>query len=198
MGKVILKQEKVTIPTYEISDYDKNPMFLEKRVYQGSSGRVYPHPVCEGVSDVKTDKEYNAIFLENDYILVMILPEIGGKIQRLYDKTNGYDAVYYNEVVKPALVGLAGPWISGGIEFNWPQHHRPSTFDPVDYKIEENNDGSITVWVGETEKMFHTKGMAGFTVYPDKAYLEIKGQVYNPDRQTSNIFMVGKSCRCRK
>lgn len=180
MSKVILRQEKVTIPTYEISDYDKNPMFLEKRVYQGSSGRVYPHPVCEGVSDVKVDKEYNAIFLENEYILVMILPEIGGKIQRLYDKTNGYDAVYYNEVIKPALVGLAGPWISGGIEFNWPQHHRPSTFDPVDYTIDENADGSVTVWVGETEKMFHTKGMAGFTVYPDKAYLEIKGQVYNP------------------
>ena len=180
MSKVILRQEQVTIPTYEISEYDKNPMFLEKRVYQGSSGRVYPHPVCEGVSDVKTDKEYNAIFLENDYILVMILPEIGGKIQRLYDKTNGYDAVYYNEVIKPALVGLAGPWVSGGIEFNWPQHHRPSTFDPTDYTIEENADGSVTVWVGETEKMFHTKGMAGFTVYPDKAYLEIKGQVYNP------------------
>ena len=180
MSKVILRQEKVIIPTYEISEYDKNPMFLEKRVYQGSSGRVYPHPVCEGVSDVKTDKEYNAIYLENDYILVMILPEIGGKIQRLYDKTNGYDAVYYNEVVKPALVGLAGPWISGGIEFNWPQHHRPSTFDPVDYTIEKNSDGSVTVWVGEIEKMFHTKGMAGFTVYPDKAYLEIKGQVYNP------------------
>ena len=180
MNKVILRQEKVTIPTYEIADYDKNPMFLEKRVYQGSSGRVYPHPVCEGVSDTKTDKEYNAIFLENDYILVMILPEIGGRIQRLYDKTNGYDAVYYNEVIKPALVGLAGPWISGGIEFNWPQHHRPSTFDAVDYTIEENADGSATVWVGETEKMFHTKGMTGFTVYPDKAYLEIKGQVYNP------------------
>lgn len=180
MSKVILRQEKVTIPTYEISEYDKNPMFLEKRVYQGSSGRVYPHPVCEGVSDRKTNREYNAVFLENDYILVMILPEIDGKIQRLYDKTNGYDAVYYNEVIKPALVGLAGPWVSGGIEFNWPQHHRPSTFDPVDYTIAEHEDGSVTVWVGETEKMFHTKGMAGFTVYPDKAYLEIKGQVYNP------------------
>lgn len=180
MSKVVLKQEKIVIPTYEISEYDKNPMFLEKRVYQGSSGRVYPHPVCEGVADVKTDKEYNAIFLENDYISVMILPEIGGRIQRLYDKTNGYDAVYYNEVIKPALVGLAGPWISGGIEFNWPQHHRPSTYDPVDYTVEENADGSVTVWVGETEKMFHTKGMAGYTVYPDKAYVEIKGQVYNP------------------
>lgn len=180
MKKVLIKQKPVTIPTYEIAPYDKNPMFLEKRVYQGSSGRVYPHPVCEGVSDVKTDKQYHAIFLENDYILVMILPEIGGKIHRLYDKTNGYDAVYHNEVIKPALVGLAGPWVSGGIEFNWPQHHRPSTFDAVDYTVEENADGSVTVWVGETEKMFHTKGMAGFTVYPDKAYLEIKGQVYNP------------------
>ena len=98
MSKVIVRQEKVTIPTYELSEYEKNPMFLEKRVYQGSSGRVYPHPVCEGVSDAKVDKEYNAIFLENEYILVMILPEIGGKIQRLYDKTNGYDAVYYNQV----------------------------------------------------------------------------------------------------
>lgn len=180
MSKVIIRQETVKIPTYEIAAYDKNPMFLEKRVYQGSSGRVYPHPVCEGVSDVKTDKEYHAIFLENDFIEVMILPEIGGRIQRLYDKTNGYDAVYYNEVIKPALVGLAGPWISGGIEFNWPQHHRPSTFDSVDYTITENEDASVTVWVGEIDKMFHTKGMAGFTVYPDKAYLEIKGQVYNP------------------
>ncbi len=180
MNIVTVREEKIIIPTYKIAPYDKNPMFLEKRVYQGSSGRVYPHPVCEGVSDVKCDKEYNAIYLENDYLLVMILPEIGGRIQRLYDKTNGYDAVYYNEVIKPALVGLAGPWISGGIEFNWPQHHRPSTFDEVDYTIENNDDGSVTVWVGEVEKMCHTKGMAGFTLYPDKAYLEIKGQVYNP------------------
>lgn len=180
MKEVTVREEKVTIPTYEISAYDKNPMFLEKRVYQGSSGRVYPHPVCEGVSDIKTKKEYSAIFLENEYLLVMILPEIGGRVQRLYDKTNGYDAVYYNEVIKPALVGLAGPWISGGIEFNWPQHHRPSTFDPLDHTVQKNTDGSVTVWVGETEKMFHTKGMVGFTLYPNKAYLEIRGQIYNP------------------
>lgn len=180
MQKVTVRQEAVIIPTYEAAACDKNPMFLEKRVYQGSSGRVYPHPVCESVANEKTDREYHAIFLENEYLLVMILPELGGRIQRLYDKTNGYDAIYYNEVVKPALVGLAGPWISGGIEFNWPQHHRPSTFDPVDYTIEEQPDGSVTVWTGETEKMFHTKGMAGFTLYPGRAYLEIRGQLYNP------------------
>lgn len=186
--KVKVSEELVVIPTYEAGEADQNPMFLEKRVYQGSSGRVYPHPVTESVSDEKHDKEYKAVFLENKYIKVMILPEIGGRIQRIYDKTNGYDAVYYNEVIKPALVGLAGPWISGGIEFNWPQHHRPSTFDPVSYTITENEDGSVTVWVSEIEKMFHTKGMAGFTVYPDKAYVEIRGQLYNPTERTQTFL----------
>lgn len=83
------------------------PMFFDKRVYQGSSGKVYPLNVIENISDVKTDKEYNAVFLENEYLLIMILPEIGGRIQRILGKTNKYDAVYYNEVIKPALVGLA-------------------------------------------------------------------------------------------
>lgn len=120
MDKAKIWEEEIVIPTYEVGKPDKNPMFLEKRVYQGSSGKVYPYPTTETISHVKTDKKYQAVFLENEYIKVMILPELGGRIQRAYDKTNGYDFVYYNHVIKPALVGLAGPWISGGIEFNWP------------------------------------------------------------------------------
>ena len=177
--KVVVREESVLIPTYGVSEPDKNPLFLERRVYQGSSGKVYPFPVTEKIIDEKKDKEYKAVFIENEYILVMILPELGGRIQRLYDKTSGTDVVYYNHVVKPALVGLTGPWISGGIEFNWPQHHRPSTFLPVQYRIQNNDDGSKTVWCSETDRMYGTKGMTGFTVYPGKTYLEIKGQVYN-------------------
>jgi len=171
--------EKVIIPTYGLGNPEKNPMFLEKRVYQGSSGVVYPHPVIEKILDEKIDKEWNAIFLENQYLKIMILPELGGRIQMAYDKTKQRHFVYYNRVIKPALVGLTGPWISGGIEFNWPQHHRPSTFEPVDHCIEKNKDGSITVWCSEVERMFRTRGMAGFTLYPDKAYLEIKVKLYN-------------------
>ena len=107
MNKVQVWEEKVIIPTYEAGKPDKNPMFLEKRVYQGSSGRIYPHTVIEKISDEKVDKEYTALFLENDYLKVMMLPELGGRIQRAYDKTNGYDFIYYNHVIKPALVGLA-------------------------------------------------------------------------------------------
>ena len=169
----------MTIPTYEVGKPEKNPIFLEKRVYQGSSGVVYPYPVIETMSDEKVDKDYLAIWIENEYIKVMILPELGGRVQMAYDKIAKRHFVYYNHVIKPALVGLTGPWISGGIEFNWPQHHRPTTFMPVDTCIEENADGSVSVWVSEMEKMFHQKGMAGFTLRPGCAYLEIKGRVYN-------------------
>jgi tetratricopeptide (TPR) repeat protein len=179
-GEVSVWLEEVTIPTYEIGKAEKNPIFLEKRVYQGSSGAVYPYPVIEKIADEKTDKVYHAVFLENEYIKIMILPELGGRVQMAYDKIKQRHFIYYNQVIKPALVGLTGPWISGGIEFNWPQHHRPSTFLPVDYTIEHNADGSVTVWVSENEKMFHQKGMAGFTLHPGKAYLEIKGKLYNP------------------
>ena len=172
-------RETVVIPTYEVGAPEKNPIFLEKRVYQGSSGVVYPYPVIESISNEKTDKEYAAVFIENEYIKVMILPELGGRVQMAYDKIKKRHFIYYNHVIKPALVGLAGPWISGGIEFNWPQHHRPSTYMPIDSTIEENADGSVTVWVNEMERMTHQKGMAGFTLRPGKAYLEIKGVLYN-------------------
>ena len=186
MEKVKAWKEKVVIPTYEVGEPEKYPVFLEKRVYQASSGAVYPNPVIEHISDTKIDKEWDVIFIENHYIKIMVLPALGGRIQMAYDKIRERHFVYYNHVIKPALVGLTGPWISGGIEFNWPQHHRPSTYDPVDSTIEENKDGSITVWVSEVERMFRTKGMAGFTLHPDKAYLEIKAQLYNrtPHSQT--------------
>ena len=172
-------RELVTIPTYEIGKAEKSPMFLEKRVYQGSSGVVYPYPVIESIANEPTPHEWNVVFLENEYIKVMVMPELGGRIQMAYDKIKQRHFVYYNHVIKPALVGLCGPWISGGIEFNWPQHHRPSTYLPVDSTIVENKDGSITVWVNEMERMFHQKGMAGFTLRPGCAYLEIQGRVSN-------------------
>ena len=172
-------QERITIPTYDVGAPNTNPVFLEKRVYQGSSGTVYPFPVIESVSDEKKDRSYEAVFLENCYLKIMLLPELGGRVQMALDKTNDYHFVYYNRVIKPALVGLAGPWISGGIEFNWPQHHRPSTFHPVEADIIANDDGSYTVWCNEIDRMVGTRGMHGFRLYPDKAYLEVQVRLSN-------------------
>ena len=181
-----IHREKVTIPTYPVGKPNRNPMFLEKRVYQGSSGRVYPYPVIDRIYDEKVDQEYDAVILENEYIYVMVLPSLGGRIQRAYDKTNGYDLVYHNEVIKPALVGLLGPWISGGIEFNWPQHHRPTTYMPTSSRVDENEDGSVTLSIGDVDEMYGTRAVTRFTLYPGKAYIEIEGQLYNrtPHAQT--------------
>ncbi|MGN1022593.1 MAG: DUF5107 domain-containing protein [Lachnospiraceae bacterium] len=179
MNETKVWEEKVIIPTYEVGEPDKNPMFLEKRAYQGSSGKIYPYPTTQKISREKTNHAWKAVYLENQYIRVMILPELGGRIQRAYDKTNHYDFVYYNEVIKPALVGLCGPWISGGIEFNWPQHHRPTTFSPVDYELRDNGDGSKSVLVHDVDQMYGTKEITTFTVYPDKAFIEVRGQLYN-------------------
>lgn len=179
MHSVSAWTEQVIIPTYPIGQPDKNPVFLEKRVYQGTSGVVYPYPVIERVADEKEERAWTALFLENRYLKIMILPELGGRVQMALDKTNNYHFIYHNRVIKPALVGLAGPWISGGIEFNWPQHHRPSTYLPVDWRIDEDEDGSKTIWCAELEIMFNTKGMHGFRLYPDRAYLEIHVQLYN-------------------
>ena len=172
-------QDEVEIPTYPVQPPDRNPMFLEKRVYQGSSGKVYPNPFTDRVSDQKRNQKYQAAFLENEYLRLMILPEIGGRIHIGQDKTNDYDFFYRQNVIKPALVGLLGPWISGGVEFNWPQHHRPSTYMPVHWEIEESPDGSKTVWLSEHEPMHRMKGMVGICLHPAKALVEAKVRLYN-------------------
>ncbi|HWJ11644.1 MAG TPA: DUF5107 domain-containing protein, partial [Nocardioides sp.] len=160
-GGAVAWSAPVTIPTYEPGTPDEFPMFLDRRVYQGSSGRVYPIPFIDRVSAEPTDRTWQAIHLENRWIRLMVLPELGGRIHIGYDKTADYDFFYRNNVIKPALVGLAGPWISGGVEFNWPQHHRPATFLPVDTAIEEQPDGSVTVWCSDHDPFTRMKGMHG-------------------------------------
>lgn len=172
-------EETIVFPTYVPPSPDLNPMFLEKRVNQGTSGRVYPNPFTDRLASESQERDYLAVWLENEYIQLMILPQIGGHIHVGLDKTNNYDFIYRQHVIKPALIGLFGSWISGGIEFNWPQHHRPSTFMPVNHTIERHDDGSVTVWLSEHEPMDRIKGMVGICLYPDKAFLEMKVQLYN-------------------
>jgi tetratricopeptide (TPR) repeat protein len=176
---VQVRQEPLILPTYEPLPPDKHPMFLERRVYQGSSGKVYPLPVYNRIAAERTDHAWKAVYIENDFIEVMILPEIGGRIHVGRDKINNYDFFYRQNVIKPALVGLAGPWASGGVEFNWPQHHRPATFMPVDVSIEEHPDGSKIVWLSDHDPMARMKGMHGVCLHPEKALIELKVRAYN-------------------
>lgn len=187
-GKVKAWRQSVDILTYSPQLPDKNPMFLEKRVYQGSSGRVYPLPVIDRIATEPEMKEWDAIHIENEYLRIMILPEVGGRIHLGFDKTTGYDFFYRQNVMKPALVGLAGPWASGGVEFNWPQHHRPATFMPVETEIEQHDDGSVTIWCSDHDPMLRMKGMHGICIHPGRAVLELKVRLYNRTPMTQTFL----------
>ncbi|MFP3089497.1 DUF5107 domain-containing protein [Treponema sp. TIM-1] len=188
MAELSIYEKKVSIPTYGVGEQNKNPMFLEKRVYQGSSGKVYPYPIIDSICDKKEEKEYTIVFIENEYLQIQIMPEIGGRIYRALDKTNNYDFVYYNRVIKPALVGLAGPWISGGIEFNWPQHHRPNTFGPVEYTIDDSHDDYKTFWFSERDRIYGTKASTAITLRKGAAFIEIHTELYNPTDEPQSFL----------
>ncbi|PAW78199.1 MAG: DUF5107 domain-containing protein [Verrucomicrobia bacterium Tous-C9LFEB] len=188
MDQVLVRREPVKLLTYTPAAPDKNPMFLEKRVYQGSNGQVYPLPFYNRIEEKPAMQEWDAVHIENDSIYVMILPQLGGRIHILRDKTNGYDAIYNQSVIKPALVGLSGPWASGGIEFNWPQHHRPATYMPVEVAIESYDDGSATVWLSDHDPLLRLKGMHGVCLHPGRAYLELKVRAYNRTPYTQTFL----------
>lgn len=186
--KVRIWEEPLTIPTYVVKAPDKNPMFFKNQSYQGASRYIYPYALEDNITDEKVNKTYRALYLENEYIKLCVLPEIGGRLFYATDKTNGYELFYRQHVIKPANIGMLGAWISGGIEFCVFHHHRASTNIPVDYKLEQNDDGSATIWIGETEPRHRMKWTLGISLYPGKAYLEVDGRLINPTENTNSIL----------
>ena len=181
-------QEAVEITTYEPHAPDRYPAYFDRRVYQGSSGRVYPLPFHDRISAEPVRRAWRAVHLENRWLRLMLLPDLGGRIHIAVDRTNGYDLFYRNDVIKPALVGLAGPWISGGVELNWPQHHRPGTYLPTDVSIEEEADGSVTVWCSDHDPLSRMKGMHGVRLSPDRAAIELRVRLYNRSELTQTFL----------
>ncbi len=178
-SSVRIWEEPLVIPTYQVGPAELSPAFYDGRVYQGAKGPIYPYPLMDRLTDDKRDQTYKVINLENQYIKISVLPELGGRIFSGLDKTNNYDFFYRQHVIKPALIGMLGAWISGGVEWNIPHHHRASTFMPVDYRLVENPDGSKTVWVGELEWRHRMRWIVGLTLYPGKSFIEATVKLFN-------------------
>lgn len=172
-------EEPVTIPTYLIGPPDPNPRFYTGTGSQGAQHRIYPYPAYDNLTAEKADKAYKMVYLENQYIKVGVLPESGGKIFEAIDKTNGYNFFYRQHVIKPALISLLGAWISGGVEWDIPHHHRATSFLPVQYTIESHPDGSQTVWVGELELRDRMRWSVGLTLRPGSTCLEASFRMVN-------------------
>src|SRR3972149_2688342 len=143
-GQVKIYREPLTLPTYGVMAPEIMPDWDENR---------YPYTMLDRLTNVRGSRPYNALYIENEFVKALILPEIGGRLHGAKDKTNGYEFLYNQTVIKPALVGITGAWISGGIEWNFPIGHRPTGFRDTDWTLVENPDSSKTVWVGEIERL---------------------------------------------
>lgn len=180
MEKAYVEVGTIVIPTYPEPQAEEMPMFAENRVHQRTSGRPYPNKVVMAVDrSHKIDKEYKLVTLENKYVKIEILPEIGGRIYSALDKTTGYNFFYKQHVIKPALIGVLGSWISGGVEFNWPFHHRASGFMPCDFQVEEMEDGSVACHLSEHDPIDRMKGMVSIILRPGETCFETRMRLYN-------------------
>jgi len=178
-ASVKIWEEETAIPTYLAGPPEPSPMFYFGQGSQGAAGHIYPYSLYDTLTGKKENKTYRLVRLENEYLRLGILPEIGGRLFEAVDKSNNYDFVYRQHVIKPALIGLIGAWISGGVEWNIPHHHRATTALPVQYRLEEGGDGSKTVWVGELELRHRMRWAVGYTLRPGKAYVEVSLRILN-------------------
>ncbi len=174
----IFREESIILPTYAPGGYDKTPLFYTGRVYQGAQGRVYPYPMQDVLHDGRVDETYKYLTLENQWLHVGMLPEHGGHLLNFTDKATGFEAFYRQHVIKPALIGMLGAWISGGVEWNFPHHHRATTAMPIDWRVTTSPEGLPTLWFGETELRRRLKWTIGLSLLSDRAVL-----------RAENIFM---------
>ena len=187
-AQVKVYEGKEVIPTYKIGANEVSPIFYTGRSVQGAQGKIYPYPSQTKLSDRLVDVTYDMVYLENEYLLVKVLPAFGGRLFSAIDKTNGHELFHTNSVIKPDLIGTLGAWVSGGIEWCFPHHHRTSTMLPSDYITSENEDGSATIWIGETEKTMRLRGVVGITLRPGRSYIEVDYRINNTHTLTKTFL----------
>src|SRR5215217_4758977 len=168
--KSTIKEYKKVFKTYPFSDPDPVP----------EVGKIYPYYRFDGYTDKPVQKEWKVVELENDYIKIIILPEVGGKIWAAIEKSTGKPFIYYNHVVKFRDVAMRGPWTSGGIEANYGiVGHTPNCATPVDYVTMTKKDGSVSCVIGVLDLLTRTTWRIDINLEKDKAYFTTSSSWFN-------------------
>lgn len=192
-AKVKAWEGTITIPTYGWAE-DVNPKFwaLEGQVKFSTTVKgsiVYPYTMQDHLYRTRADRTYKALFLENEYLKITCLPELGGRLHSVFDKTEGEEMFHINNVIKPSMIAMRGAFISGGVEWNaGPQVHTVTIVSPVDALIGRNPDGSAYLEVSNLEKSLRTRWTVRLTLHPGKAYLDEHIRIFNPTDAISPYY----------
>jgi len=184
-AKVKIYEGTITIPTYEWKD-DINPKFwaLEgaaKGSFTVKESITYPYTMQDHLYRTKVDRTYRAVYLENEYLKITCLPELGGRFHSVLDKTEGKEMFHRNNVIKPSMIAMRGAFISGGAEWNAGPHvHTVTILSPVNVISGQNPDGSAYLEISNLEKSLRTRWTVHVTLHPGKAYLDEQIRIFNP------------------
>ena len=132
----------------------------------------YPYALRNALTGSTRVEHYRALFLENEYLKVTVLPELGGHLYSCLDKISGREMFYANKTIKKALIGYRGAWAAFGIEFNFPVSHNWMSMSPVSSAIVSNADGSASIWVGDVNAVFGSSWRVELRLRPGRAVLE--------------------------
>lgn len=169
------RRGQITLPTYPWSGV-KHPYF------RGTDQlNIYPYPMLDFIGHDPTNRAYRTVVIENEFLRVTILPELGGKIYEVIDKTTAQPMFYVNRVIKPGLLAQCGAWTSGGVEWNTgPQGHTVGCMQPMLVDIlPPQPDGSRTVAIGERERIYGTQWTVQLTLRPGRSFIEERIRIYN-------------------
>src|SRR3990170_2179341 len=174
--KVAVYQGTIRLPTYAIKGENPNPVFRS----QYGVAHIYPYTMLDDIDSTPTEKTYRTLVLENRYLLVTVIPDLGGRVYSVYDKVSGREVFYKNSVVKFSPLAIRGAFFSGGVEFSFPVAHAPSTADAVNWDLLQNEDGSASISFGGLEHISRLRWMITLTLYPARCALAQDVQLYNP------------------
>ncbi len=171
-------QSSLTIPTYELGRADPNPAFPLTNPHD-----VYPYTMQDDLTGRRAPKTYQALYLENRYLRVIVLPQLGGHVYSIYDKIDHREVLYRNHVIKYGLVGPRGAWAAGGMEFSFPFAHTVITVSPIESLIQRNPDGSASVDIGAIDWVSGMYWEIALTLRPDSARLQEDVTLFNATPQ---------------
>jgi tetratricopeptide (TPR) repeat protein len=168
-------QGSVQIPTYAEGPANPNPPFD-----LFSFGRFnYPYPIRDALTNRRELVSWRSLHLENEYLRLTVLPDLGGHVYSCLDKRTGREMFYANTAIKKALIGYRGAWAAFGIEFNFPVSHNWMSMSPVDFATAQHEDGSGSIWVGNVDQVYGSQWRVELRLDPGRSVLEQKVDLYN-------------------
>jgi tetratricopeptide (TPR) repeat protein len=175
-ARVRVWESTLSLPTYQEGPPNPNPPF---DFFE--TGRFnYPYTIRDALTNDRRIETWRTLHLENEYLRVTVLPDLGGHLYSCVDKISGQEMFYANRSIKKALIGYRGAWAALGIEFNFPVSHNWMSMSPVDFATTTQDDGSASIWVGNTDRVYGTAWRVQLTLQPGRAVLDQDVTLENP------------------